>query len=260
MNLKARWAAGETTFGVWGTIDSSFTAELICSEGPDFFCCDQQHGVVDYQTMVSIFQGVRASGSIPVSRVPNHDLMLIGKTLDAGALGVIVPMVSTPAEAEALVSAFHYQPAGVRSYGPVRAGMVLGSTQPAGLTADVACILMIETASALESVDAIAATPGVDALYIGPADLSLSLGLPPTFDQQVPEYQDAIAAVVAACERHGIVAGIQCTNGDMAARYAAMGFRFVTVASDANTLRSAVRGQLDAARGVERTAVTGGYA
>jgi 4-hydroxy-2-oxoheptanedioate aldolase len=257
--LKARWAAGETTFGVWGTIDSSFTAELLAGEGPDFFCCDQQHGVIDYQLMVAMFQGVRASGSVPISRVPNHDVMLIGKTLDAGALAVIVPMVSTPKEAAQLVSACRYQPAGVRSYGPIRAGMALGSTQPEPLS-DVACVLMIETASALGHVDAIAATPGVDALYIGPADLCLSLGLPPTFDRPEAEYRDSLAAVLAACERHGVVPGIQCTSGDMARRYEEMGFRLITVASDANTLRSAVRAQLDAARGLERTVVTGGYA
>jgi 4-hydroxy-2-oxoheptanedioate aldolase len=256
--LKARWAAGETTFGVWGTIDSSFTAELLAGEHPDFLCCDQQHGVIDYQLMVAMFQGIRAGGSVPISRVPNHDVMLIGKTLDAGAMGVIVPMVQTPEEAARLVSAFRYQPAGLRSYGPVRAGMVHGSNQPEPLS-DVACILMIETASALEHVDAIAGTPGVDALYVGPADLCLSLGLPPTFDRPEPEYREALTAVLAACERHVIAPGIQCTSGEMARRYEEMGFRLVTVASDANTLRSAMRAQLDSARGLEKSAIVGGY-
>jgi 4-hydroxy-2-oxoheptanedioate aldolase len=249
--LTERWAAGETTFGVWGTIGSSFTAELIASEGPDFVCCDQQHGILDYQQMVGMLQGVRAGGSIPIARVAGHDPMLIGKTLDAGAEGVVVPMVRTPEEAATLASAFRYQPEGIRSYGPSRAAITAGSRQPAALEA-VACILMIETASALEHVDAIAATPGVDALYVGPADLSLSLGLEPGFERPEAGFRDAIDAVLDACRRHGVAAGIQCRDGAMASRHAERGFQLVAVASDADQLRAAVRAELAAARGGPR--------
>jgi 4-hydroxy-2-oxoheptanedioate aldolase len=250
-SLTERWAAGETTFGVWGTIDSSFTAELIAAERPDFFCCDQQHGVLDYQRMVTILQGVRASGSTAIARVPNHDPMLIGKTLDAGADGVIVPMVRTPEEAALLAAACRYQPQGIRSYGPSRAAITAGSREPRALER-VACILMIETASALEHVDAIAATPGVDALYVGPADLSLSLGLDPGFERPEPAFRDAIDAVLAACRRHGIAAGVQCGNGAMARRQAERGFQLIAVATDADVLRNAIAGELDAARGGPR--------
>jgi 4-hydroxy-2-oxoheptanedioate aldolase len=208
--------------------------------------------------MVSAFQGIRASGGVPITRVANNDPMLIGKSLDAGAAAVILPMVETAAQVAELSAAFRYQPRGSRSFGPVRAGMTIGSTAIESLE-DVACVPMIETAEGLANVDAIASADGVDALYIGPADLCLSLGLPPTFDRQEDAYQEAVDKVLAACRASGIAAGIQCTDGAMAKRYADRGFQLVTVASDANTLRRAVRVQLDAALGREATAVSGGY-
>jgi 4-hydroxy-2-oxoheptanedioate aldolase len=256
--LKARWQAGEVTFGVWGTIDSAFTAELIASEGPDFLCIDQQHGLVDYQMMVAAFQGIRASNGVPITRVATNEPALIGKALDAGAVAVILPMVENAEQVAALAAAFRYQPRGRRSFGPVRAGMTIGSTAIDSLE-DVACIPMIETAEGLANLDAIASADGVDALYIGPADLCLSLGLPPTFDRQEDAYQEAVDRVLTACRKHNITAGIQCTDGAMAKHYAERGFQLVTVASDANTLRRAVRTQLDAALGREATTVSGGY-
>jgi len=246
--LTARWAAGETTFGVWGTLDSAFAAELIAAEGPDYLCLDQQHGIIGLDSAVAMLQAVRGSATAPVVRVPNHDPALIGQALDIGAAGVIVPMVGTPAEAEALVRAFRYQPHGVRSYGPARAAMTLGGTPRTGLS-DVACILMLETAGALEHVEAIAALDGVDALFVGPADLSLALGFDAAPAWGEPALDDALARVVAACREHGIVAGIQCGDGASARRHQELGFRMITVATDASVLARAVRDELAAARG-----------
>ncbi len=246
--LTARWAAGETTFGVWGTLDSGFAAELIAAEGPDYLCLDQQHGLIGLDTAVTMLQAVRGSETAPVVRIPNHDPALIGQALDLGAEGVIVPMVGTPDEAEALVRAFRYQPDGVRSYGPARAALTRGGT-PRGELSEVACILMLETAGALEHVEAIAALDGVDALFVGPADLSLALGFDTVPAWGEPALDDALARVVSACREHGIAAGIQCGDGAAARRHAELGFQMVTVATDASALTRAVRHELAAARG-----------
>lgn len=246
--LTARWAAGETTFGVWGTLDSPFAAELIAEEGPDYLCLDQQHGILGLDSVVACLQAVRGSATAPVVRVPNHDPALIGQALDLGAAGVIVPMVGTPAEAAELVRAFRYQPDGVRSYGPARAALTLGGTPHDGLSG-VACILMLETAGALEHVEAIAALDGVDALFVGPADLSLALGFETAPAWGEPALDAALARVVEACRAHGVAPGIQCGDGAAARRHQELGFRMITVATDARVLAHGVRAELAAARG-----------
>ena len=247
--LTARWAAGETTFGVWGTLDSAFAAELIAAEGPDYLCLDQQHGIIGLDSAVAMLQAVRGSATAPVVRVPNHDPALIGQALDIGAAGVIVPMVGTARRRRKRWCARSATSrTASASYGPARAALTLGGTPRTGLS-DVACILMLETAGALEHVEAIAALDGVDALFVGPADLSLALGFDAAPAWGEPALDDALARVVAACREHGIVAGIQCGDGASARRHQELGFRMITVATDASVLARAVRDELAAARG-----------
>lgn len=248
--LREMCSAGETAFGVWCTIGSSFTAELAASAGPDYVSCDQQHGVIDYGVLVSMFQAIRAGGSTPLTRVVQNDPGAIMKALDAGAAGVIVPMVSTAAQGAQAVMACRYPPTGIRSFGPVRASVVLGSSDVAELQRSL-CLVMIETAEGLENVDAIAGAPGVDGIYIGPADLSLGLGLAPAFDRPEPEFKAAIRMILEACQRHDIIPGIQCTGGAMARKYQELGFRMITVASDASLLRQRINAELALARGDE---------
>jgi 4-hydroxy-2-oxoheptanedioate aldolase len=255
--LKA-WRDGQVTFGIWSTIDSGFVAEVLGDEQFDYICCDQQHGVIDYSVLLQMLQGIRASRGTAITRVLSNDPGQIMKSLDAGAQGVIVPMVNDTAEAARAVAACKYPPEGSRSYGPVRASVVTGSRDPDELR-NVACAVMVETAEGLKNADDIAGTPGVDAIYVGPADLSIALGLPPGFDRPERVFKEAIATVLEACRRNGVVAGIQCTSGEMAQRYAELGFQMITVASDANLLRSAARSQLARARGHEATSVAGGY-
>ena len=243
---------------MWATIDSSFVAEFIAMEKVDYVCCDQQHGVIDHREVFSMFQAILAGGSIPITRVVQNDPGAIMKSLDAGAAGVIVPMVSSKEDARRAGAAFRYSPRGTRSFGPIRASLITGSRNPEEL-ADVACIVMVETVDGVARVDEIAGEPGIDAIYIGPADLSLALGLPPAFDQPAAAYRDALIKVLSACKRHGVIAGIHCTNGEMALSYADMGFRMVTVASDANLLRSAVRREMDICRPKKSDEIVGGY-
>src|SRR5215218_9949694 len=247
--LKQAWAEDRTAFGLWSVIPSSFSAEIFAKTGVDYVCVDQQHGVVGYDSMVPMFQAIRAEGAAPITRVLSNDPFLIMKALDAGAWGVIVPLVNSAEDAARAVSACRYPPQGIRSFGPVRAAGVIGSRDPEKLGGEVLCLVMVETREALERVDEIAATPGVDGIYIGPSDLALSLGLPPTLEVTEGEHVEAVRRIREACHEHGIAAGIHSPSGDWARSHAEAGFDLVTVASDAPLLREAALRQMTAARG-----------
>src|SRR5271170_3835436 len=150
--------------------------------GFDWVCVDMQHGMIDFSQMVPMLQGISSTGTAPLVRVPRNEPGIIGKSLDAGAWGVIVPMVNSRQEAEEAVAACRYAPVGIRSYGPLRANLYAGFEYFSRANDEVLCIVMVETTVAVERVDEIASVPGVDAIYIGPADLSVTLGLPPAPD------------------------------------------------------------------------------
>jgi 4-hydroxy-2-oxoheptanedioate aldolase len=245
--LLAAWAEGRTTYGVWATMPGSVPAEFIARQGLDYVCVDYQHGLIDHSNGVPMMQAIQAGGSIPIARVGWNEPARIMAVLDAGAYAVVVPMVNNAAEAAAAVAACRYPPHGTRSYGPVRAKDVHGTAHPDGL-ADVACIVMVETIDGIRNVEEIAATEGVDGIYIGPSDLALALGLLPNHTPPDPEFVKVIDDIKAACRRHGIAAGIQCANGEIAAHYTGLGFDMITVASDAAVLAAAVRGHLAAAK------------
>ena len=246
--LRAAWSAGRPVRGVWCAAPSSVSAEVAALAGPDYVCVDMQHGAVGYSDAVPMLQAVQGAGAVPLVRVPAGDAATIGVALDAGALGVVVPMVSTPDDAARAVGACRYPPRGVRSYGPVRAAVAVGSREVEDLE-DVVCAVMVETVEGLSRVDEIAATPGLDAIYVGPADLALALGLPPAYERPEPVHREAVAAILAACRRHGITAGIHCADGAMAARRLEQGFTMVTVANDLGLVRAGVAAELRAADG-----------
>ena len=247
--LKEAWSEGRTVFGLWSAIPSSFGVELVAGAGFDYVCVDQQHGVVDYASMVTMLQAIGAAGAAPITRVLSNDPYRIMKVLDAGALGVIVPLVNDAAEAERAVAACRYPPRGIRSYGPIRASHVIGSRDPEDLAGEVLCIVMVETREGLERAEEIAATPGLDGIYLGPADLALSLGLPPTTNVTKPEHAEAVSKIKEACRRHGIAAGIQAASGERAKKHAEAGFDMVTVATDAGLLKDAAGREVAMARG-----------
>jgi 4-hydroxy-2-oxoheptanedioate aldolase len=224
-------------------------AEILAGAGVDYVCVDQQHGVIDYDSMVPMFQAIRAEGPAPITRVLSNDAFLIMKALDAGAWGVIVPLVNNAEDAARAVAACRYPPEGMRSYGPVRAAGVIGSRDPEELGGEVLCLVMVETREALERVEEIAATPGLDGIYIGPSDLALSLGLPPTLEVTEGEHVRAVERIREACHRGGIAAGIHAPSGEWARRHAEDGFDMVTVATDAALLRAATLREVTVARG-----------
>jgi 4-hydroxy-2-oxoheptanedioate aldolase len=252
--LREAWSRGRPTLGGWLTIASAFSAEIMAHAGFDWVCIDMQHGVIDYQQMVAMLQAVSSTEVTPLVRVPWNEPGIIGKTLDAGARGVIIPMVNSVSEAERAVSACRYAPAGARSYGPLRAAYYAGSDYYEHANADVLCIVMIETKEAVARVDDILAVPGIDAVYIGPADLSITFGLPPAPAQDAAIFNDALARVLESCHTHRVVPGI-AGNQITAPVRVAQGFRFVEVASDARLLGIGAGEALNAAA-PDRSATT----
>ncbi|TDE00156.1 HpcH/HpaI aldolase family protein [Jiangella asiatica] len=241
--LREMWARGEVTRGAWCSSPSAVVAETLAATGYDYVCADLQHGAVDYPDAVHMLQAIWGQGATPIARVPANDPATIGRILDAGALGVVVPLVSTPEEAARAVAACRYPPTGGRSFGPVRAATVMGSRDPHDLD-QVVCAVMVETREGLERVDEIAATPGLDAIYVGPADLSLALDLPPAYEHDHVDHVGAVAAIQGACRRHGIVAGVHCVGGEMGARRAEQGFQMMTLVNDLALVRSAAAEEL----------------
>jgi 4-hydroxy-2-oxoheptanedioate aldolase len=244
---RASWQQNRALTGFWTAIPAAFSAELIALTGPDYICIDQQHGLIDYTTMLPMLAAIESRGVLPITRVPGNDAWLIGKALDAGAMGVVVPMVNTADEAAQAAAACRYPPDGIRSFGPIRASVAMGTGKPADL-GRVLCIVMVETEAGVKNVDAIAATPGIDAIYIGPADLALGLGLQPGLNVADPRHAEAINTIRSACDRAGIVAGIQCDSGEAAARRLAEGFRLVTVGKDSTMLQASALRYLNTAR------------
>ena len=246
------WDQQLPTFGAWLSSPSAASAETSARVGFDYVCCDNQHGAVDYAATVGMIQGILLGGSRPVARVPWNEPGIIGKVLDAGAEGVIVPMVNSVAEAEAVVRASRYPPKGERSFGPVLAGIRTTDYQ-AGANDRVAVIPMIETVHALRNIDDILAVPGVDAIYVGPADLSLSLGHPPGNNDTEATFTDALATIVAACRRAGVVPGIHA-SGALAERRLEQGFRMITVSADLVAMRARMSDELAQSRGANAPA------
>jgi 4-hydroxy-2-oxoheptanedioate aldolase len=250
--LRECWSAGRPTMGAWLTLPTTVSAEAAGRTGFDYVCVDTQHGANDYQGAVAMIQAVLFGGSRAVVRVPWNEPGIIGKMLDAGAEGVIVPMVNTVSEAEAVVHACRYPPLGSRSHGPVMAGMRRGD-YAATANARVAVIPMIETREALDNIDDVLAVEGIDAIYVGPADLSLSLGLPPGNNDDRAEFTEALEVIAGACKRAGVTAGIHST-GALAARRLELGFRMITVAGDLLAMRTQLGSELAAARGAAQDA------
>lgn len=247
MSLKTRWAAGEVTLGAWCMMPGAMSAEALGKAGFDWVLIDMQHGCMDYETALSMIRAVDLSEAVPIVRVPWNDPGIIGRVLDAGALGVVIPMIQSAADARRAVDACLYPPAGSRSFGPVRVGLRDGPGYFATANARVAVIPMIETAQALEEVEQIAATPGVDALFVGPFDLSIALGLPPGDNDGEPVFDAAIARIAAAARSAGVATAV-LSNAKVAPLRLKQGFQMVSVVTDINALTMAARADLDTVR------------
>jgi 4-hydroxy-2-oxoheptanedioate aldolase len=237
--VRTRWAAGETAFAAWLTLDGPAAAGTLASAGFDAVVVDLQHGRATLHDLPRFLTAIEHTQAVPFARVAWNDPAELMRALDLGARGIICPMVSSRTEAEAFVTACRYPPAGTRSYGPIRAAFGRGRDQTSAADAAVLLFAMIETVSGLANVEEIATTPGLDGLFVGPADLSLALGIATFADLTDPAMLTVLDEVVAAADAHGLVPGIHAPSPMPAAEMAARGFRFVSCAVDEDLLRGA---------------------
>lgn len=226
-------------------------AEAVAAVGFDYVYVDQQHGVIANTDLVAMFQAIAGAGAAPVTRVPSNSDDSIGHALDYGAMGVIVPLIESAEAAARAVAACRYPPRGVRSHGALRPRAMQVPSDPSD-PGRAACILLVESERGMADLDEIVSVDGVDAIMIGPQDLSLGLGLELTGDwQSAPKLTDAIERIRAACERHGIVAGIGTTGGAVARRWLERGFRMVNVGNDLAHMTTTLATHLQTARGAK---------
>nr|WP_067293392.1 aldolase/citrate lyase family protein [Marinobacterium profundum] len=236
--LRTIWQSGGCVINSWLSLPSSFAAETMAHQGWDSLTIDMQHGVIDYQSALQMLTAISTTQTVPIVRVPWLDPGFLMKTLDAGAYAVICPMINNRADAELLVSATSYPPQGTRSYGPIRAFLYGGADYPAQANDTIVRFAMIETREALENLDDILSVEGLDAVYIGPADLSSALGYKPQFDPTEPAVVDAIDHILARAKAHGLIAGIHNGTPEYAQQMIDKGFQFVTIGSDVRMLAS----------------------
>ena len=242
------WADGGTALGAWLSSREPLLAEAAALCGYDYVCVDMQHGLQSFDLAVTMLSAMARTPITPIVRVPWNEPGIIGRVMDAGAYGVIIPMVNTVDEARQAVSSCFYHPKGARSMGPA------GVSPRAGRegyfdTANnkMLCIPMIETKQAVENLDEILSVPGIDAVYVGPADLSITYGLAPKTDQADIEWNAALERIVKRCGAHGVVPGIHA-DATLAPKRSALGFRLITVGFDLTPAMVALRSDLKTAR------------
>ena len=240
--IRRKWRENQAVVNGWLAIPSAFSAETMAHQGWDSLTIDMQHGVVDYQVAVTMLAAIATTPTMPVVRVPWLDVATIMKMLDAGAYGIICPMVNSRADAETFVAACRYAPKGMRSFGPIRALLYAGADYPQHANDTVMPIAMIETKKALDNLDEILSVEGLAAVYIGPADLSLALGCTPKFDQEEKPVVEAIDLILRKAREKGVVAGIHNGTPEYALRMIEKGFRFVTIGSDARLMAAGAQG------------------
>ena len=231
--LRSMWNAGQSVINGWLAIPNAFAAEVMAAQNWDSLTIDLQHGLSDYQAMLGMLQAISTTQTVPMVRVPWLEPGILMKVLDAGAYGVICPMINSPEEARRFVACTSYPPRGMRSFGPQRALLYGGPDYLRHADDTIVRLAMIETTQGLDNLDAILAVEGLDGVYVGPADLSLALGCAPSFDEVAPKVAQAIDHIAARARAHRRIAGIHNGGPDAAIARIAKGFQFVTAGSDA---------------------------
>lgn len=217
----------------WVAVPSVLSAEAMAVAGWDALTVDMQHGTADYSDLLKLLPIIEKSGTVPIVRVPWLDEASIMRVLDAGALGIIAPMINTVADATRLVAACRYPPDGNRSFGPIRARLAHSGYTVEEANRQIVPFAMIETQQAVENLDAILAVPGLGGVYIGPADLSLSYGFAPGFDRKEPEIIKVILHILETCKAAQTRCALHCGSLTYALEMVEAGFSMVTVGSDA---------------------------
>ena len=246
--LRNCWSKGKGAINAWCSIPNAVTAEMMSMNDFDSITIDMQHGLVDYQVALNMLQVISGSGKTPMVRVPWNEPGIIMKSLDAGALGIICPMINTPEDAVDFVGATRYAPVGYRSSGPTRALMVHGPNYHDEANEKIISFAMIETVEALDNVEKIAATDGLTGIYIGPSDLSISMGFKPGLDRIEPEMIDAIKKIENACKTNNIKVGIHCLSPSYLKDKLSSGYNLGTLASDVRIYAEGISNKIKQAR------------
>lgn len=233
---KARLDAGEAVVGSWLGIPSAVSARFMSQLGFDYLTVDMEHQPIDIETAAAMFQTIAARGITALARVPWNTAENVKRVLDCGAMGIVVPMVNTRAEAEAAVAAAKYPPRGIRSVGGALHAMNF-ETDPATYYSrandEILVVLQTESPQGVANAEEIYSVPGVDAVFIGPNDLLCQMGRPPKMETDDPEFVQALDHILKTAQKHGIAAGIHTADHEACNRRMAQGFRFMAVASDA---------------------------
>ena len=243
--LKQMWKENKPVTLGWISMANSFSTEVMARQGFDALCVDLQHGATGMSDLLVMLQAISQTDTTPVVRVPWNDPATIMKALDLGAYAIIVPLVSSAEEAAKAVAACRYPPTGMRSSGPLRAVHYGGADYLTKADDEIVVMAMIETKEGLANLDAICATPGLDAVYIGPSDLSFALGLPPRMDNTDPLHVETCDKIREAAHRHGKKACMHCVSAAFAADAVQRGFDLVMLTSDLNCMVAGARRQLD---------------
>jgi 4-hydroxy-2-oxoheptanedioate aldolase len=234
--------------GMWCSIPSTYSAEIVARSGIDWMCLDTQHGFLTEADLLPMIQASAITGTPCLVRVGSIDSTTIGRGLDAGAVGVVIPMVNSAANARDAVEACMYAPNGNRSWGPARLILNEPGYNAEGANDRTLCIPMIETAEAVANLDGILSVPGVRAVLVGTSDLAVDLGEAPRAGRIQGRHAEAMQQVVDMCRRHGVVAGTNCGSPEAASVFARMGYELLAIANDAGLLRAATRQMVEVVR------------
>jgi 4-hydroxy-2-oxoheptanedioate aldolase len=243
--MKQIWREGRWISMGWLSISHGFTAEIMARQGFDALVVDMQHGLTDMNDVWPMLQAISQTDTVPVVRVPWNDPATIMKALDFGAYGILVPLINTAEDAAKAVAACRYPPVGMRSSGPVRAVHYGGPDYLAKANEEIVVMGMIETKEGLANLDAICATPGLDAVYIGPSDLAFALGMNPRPDNPDPVHMATCDKIRDAAHKHGIKVCMHCASGTFAAGAVKRGYDLVMVTSELASMMAGVRRHLD---------------
>ena len=245
--VREKVLRGEPALGALLGLGSPNAAELMGHAGYDFLVIETEHSPLDLAEVERMLMALSGTNAIPIVRVPSADALFIQRALDAGGMGLLVPMVKTAAEARAIVDATRYPPAGTRGWGPLRASQYTFDSEDyfASANDNILIILILETKEALENLEEIASVPGIDAIFCGLFDLCLSLGLNP-MDQPLPEIEEAMAGALATCQKVGVPIGVGCPTPEELRRRHEQGFRFHVYGTDYLLLGAAARQGVEA--------------
>lgn len=242
--LRKKLQAKHPCYGLWVSLESPTITEIAATMGLDWVCVDMEHGHLDYQELVDHLRAVRGTETCVLARVPELQVTYIKRALDLGAHGVIVPNIHTPEEAALAVQYGKYPPMGVRGIGGERAVRwgLESAEYLATANAETLVVPLIESQMAVENIDAILATPGIETIYLGLADMSATFGYPGQWE--APGVKEAVAKVLAVADSRGIATGILARNKEEIASRVTEGFSLVCVGSDTGLLIGAIRERL----------------